>query len=151
MKKYYGIVNAEANPKKYDGLILSDAARQLLTGNPVKFKSYCNGVGSPGTGWLSRLIYKLTPNTIWGMNITDCSDVHDVDYTIPSEFPRLIDAINHKRQADFRFFENLTTRITGRGGFFEDLRHRRASKYYYALSHFARANFLKNKTILNKD
>ena len=50
----------------------------------------CNGCGSKGLGW-------LVPNTIYGLNITDCCNIHDYMYSQGATLK------------DKEFYENLTS------------------------------------------
>lgn len=133
---------------RYDGLDISIEALELLESNPEQFKSYCNGVGSNSGGFFSRLLYHITPNTIWGLSITDCSDIHDVEYSYPKTFLSFTSALDFKACADLRFLYNMKQRINARGGFFRKVRLERAAKYYYAVCKWGEKPFIKGKSIL---
>lgn len=134
--------------ERFNGLKMSSAARELLFYDPKRFKSYCNGVGSK-VGFWGRLTYHLIPNWIWFMSILPQADLHDVDYTIPSEFPTIEAAIKHKQESDSRFFENICIEATRRGGILEDARKRGAWVEYEALKLCGNDSFLAEKTILD--
>ncbi|QSH40793.1 hypothetical protein P0136_11415 [Lentisphaerota bacterium ZTH] len=134
--------------RKYDGLIISAATQDLLDNDPLRFKSLCNGVGSKVGSWFDRLLYHLTPNTIWFMDITDGADLHDVDYSVPTLFHSIEAALQYRLDADQRFLNNLEIRITERGGLLKGLRLRRAKKYYYLLRGFGEESFMAGKRIL---
>jgi len=88
---------------RYNGLQMSEVARTLYAQHRDVWDSYCNGVGSKGETYLDYLIYKITPNTIWLLDITPCSDIHDVEYTIPQYFETLKEALKWKEEADLLF------------------------------------------------
>ena len=132
---------------KYFGLEMSGVAKQLMYHEPEKFSACCNGVGSQ-SGWLGKLTYHIIPNTIWLMSITPASDIHDVEYTYPMEFETEADALEWKREADNRFYNNVLTLIERRGGWFEAPRRLRAATYYRTLRMAGMESFLASKTIL---
>lgn len=84
------------DPKKYCNdsysLDMSATTRELLYQDNAEFRKCCNGVGSTGGSWWAALLYHITPNTIWGMDITPASDGHDVDYSHPTSIAPLSDA-----------------------------------------------------------
>jgi hypothetical protein len=134
------------NPHKYDGLEISPAARELMESDPERFKRCCNGVGSK-VGFLAKLVYHIIPNTIWFMSIKEAADLHDVDYSVPQTFKTKAEALEYKRQADFRFYMNVVILIKRRGGYFERWRRRRAFVYYETLRLAGEASFLAGKII----
>jgi len=137
------------NPEKYEGLEISDAAKRLLKSDPEKFASYCNGVGSR-IGFWNNLAYHFIPNTIWFMDITPASDIHDVEYTVPDSFPFLGLAAQAFEAANLRIYKNIQTLIKRKsnGGILYRMRMRRAELYYYALCSDAAWNsFISGKTI----
>ena len=140
----------KVKPEKYAGLDISAAAEKLMLNYPVAFARYCNGVGSRIGGFWSRLFYHFIPNTIWFMNITDCSDLHDVDYSVPNVFATLADARQYRLDADLRFYNNLLIRIEERGGWFEHARKHRAIVYYNTLRVMGEDSFMDGKQILNQ-
>jgi len=126
---------------------MSDAAKNLLYSDPKKFASYCNGVGSR-VGFWNKLAYHFIPNTIWFMDITPASDIHDVEFTIPAEFAFLELAAQAFEAANLRIYKNIQTLIKRRGGILYRLRMNRAELYYYALCSDAAWNsFISGKTI----
>lgn len=141
-----------ANPEKYRGLIMSLPAIALLNNNPVKFKRCCNGVGSL-VGFWARLFYHFIPNTIWGLDITPASDIHDVEYSVPDKFNTLSEALKHKKKADYNFYLNMEILImkANSWGWVESFRLNRAKVYYFALRKLGEGSFLAGKTILDYD
>lgn len=134
--------------RKYLGLHMSDEARHLLGTDPEKWKSYCNGVGS-NVGFWGRLTYHLIPNTIWFMDATPASDIHDVEYWIPDAFPTKAAAIEWKLQADERLLDNLLALIQAKSAnaFMRIIRTRRAVAYYNAVREIGEDSFLEGKII----
>jgi hypothetical protein len=137
------------DPRKYKGLDMSEECRTLLIRNPGKFASYCNGVGSKVGGWFRRLIYRITPNTIWGLNITPCSDIHDVDYSIKRRFKTKKQALNAKFEIDTRFVVNLQVYINENTSWewLKELRLRRVWKYELLLRECGEDSFMEAVTI----
>lgn len=80
-------------------------------------KEICNGGGPKGLGW-------LVPDTMWGMSMTDCFDIHDYDYYIKTK----------RRVSDKRLYRNLLAKINDKGGLFKHFRHSRAWIYYQLVS-----------------
>lgn len=137
------------NPEKYRGLEMSDAALKLLESDPKTFASHCNGVGSR-VGFWNKLAYHFIPNTIWFMDITPASDIHDVEYSVPSEFQFLGLAAKAFDDANLRIYKNIQTLIKRQAsnGILYKMRMRRAKLYYYALGSDAAWNsFVSGKTI----
>ena len=133
---------------KYDGLLISRPALEIMNTRPLEFKRCCNGVGST-IGFWSKLLWYLTPNTVWGLNITCCSDLHDVDYNHPQIFESVEKALQWKEESDNRFYKNLKTHIkrNTKNRWLLYLRLKRARKYYYAVKNFGETSFLADKTI----
>lgn len=128
---------------------MSDVALKLLESNPKKFANYCNGVGSQ-VGWLGRLTYHIIPNTIWFLDITPASDIHDVEYSVPSEFGCISAAEKAFDEANLRLYNNIVTLIDrkGRGGLIYQMRMHRAGLYFDAVSGSAGwKSFVSGKTI----
>ena len=137
------------NRLKYNGLQISYVALKLLESDPKKFANYCNGVGSQ-VGWLGRLIYHIIPNTIWFLDITPASDIHDVEYSIPDEFESISAAEKVFDETNLRLYNNIVTLIDrkGRGGLIYQMRMHRAGLYYDAVSGSSGWNsFISGKTI----
>ena len=93
------------DPRKYDGLLTSKTSIFLLKNDPEQFKKYCNGVGSM-VGFWGKLTYHFIPNTIWFLDITPSSDLHDVDFSYPNEFRNIYEARIAFDEANLRFYEN---------------------------------------------
>lgn len=131
---------------KYDGLELSPEFARLATEDPQKIIDCCNGVGSE-VGFWGKLTYHLTPNTIWFLDITPVSDIHDVDCTYPSRFKNKAEALKHHEEANKRFRKNLQTYIEMHTSnrFLLWLRLDRAAKYYVILT-MTDESFLEGKT-----
>ncbi len=137
--------------EKYKHLLMSEVAEKLLNEHLEVFTSYCNGVGSTAGFW-GKLTYHFIPNTIWCLNITPCSDIHDVEYSIPGEFKTLDEALDWKAWADERFYKNLQIYIELNTSYecLKALRLSRAKKYHFAVCSAGETSFLKGKTILEK-
>lgn len=105
----------------------------------------CNGVGSP-TSWT----YHLTPNTIWGLDVTPSSNIHDFDYTFPTHFDSEYEALSHKYKKDTRFYHNMLKQIENKGGILKWFRKRRAKTYYEILLKKGDDAFLADKCIGDK-
>jgi len=143
------------DPNKYDGLQMSEIAYNLLTKHNKLFTSLCNGVGST-TGTFNKLFYYCVPsfirNRIYLLNVTPCSDIHDVEYSFPRKFYSEEHAIHWKEVADMRFRDNLYILIRNQKSWkwLERLRLSRASKYYRILRVAGDKAFLDNKLILTR-
>ena len=135
--------------RKYANMEMAPTTRGLLDSSPRKFLSYCNGVGSQ-TGWFNKLIYHFIPNTIWGLDITPASDVHDVEYAYPHIFNNLLEALEFKFSADKRFKRNVFTLIDTktRWEWLKRLRKARAMEYEFILRHCGEESFLSGKVFL---
>jgi len=139
------------DPLKYRGLDMSPAARDLLNSDPRRFASYCNGVGSK-VGFWNKILYHLIPNCIGLINITPASDIHDVEYTVPTVFATMGEARKAWKDANLRFLSNcrrLIERGTSRR-WLRALRYKIATEYYRLLgSESAWGSFLAGRTINN--
>ena len=135
---------------KYDGLDMCEESRTLLMEDLEQFASHCNGVGSR-VGWFGKLTYHFIPNTIWGLNITPASDIHDVEYSYPKIFVDRECATIFKVETDIRFMDNLKTLINRETewGWVRRLRLSRAKKYYRAVKNIGKDSFFDGKMILN--
>lgn len=111
-------------------------------------KMICNGVGSR-VGFWSRLLYHIIPNTIFFLDITPASDIHDYDYCYPFHFDSLKSALLFKHAADCRFRENCFKIIDHetRWEWLKTMRRIRVEKYYFALSAYGLTAFLAGKSI----
>ena len=85
----------------------------------------CNGCGTKGLGgW-------FVPDTLWGLSITECCNIHDYMYSRGLH-------INDKDEADRAFLNNML-RVIDEGTqwkLVKWLRHRRAWAYYQVVSQF---------------
>lgn len=81
-----------------------------LTYDKKTFVSLCNGVGSR-VGWFNKLIYHTIPDSIGILNITGCSDLHDVGFSLPETFATLDMAYRYFCQVNLDFRANLRRRI----------------------------------------
>ena len=132
---------------KYEGLQLSAEFARLATEDPQKILDCCNGVGSK-IGFWNKLIWHIIPNTIYFLNITPVSDIHDVDCTYPSHFKNKDLALKHLWDSNMRFRENLETFIDihTQNKFMLYLRLKRAIGYYVALVKGCETSFMEGKT-----
>jgi len=132
--------------KRYEGLWAPESFWYTLSFNPAQIERVCNGVGSPGT-----LSYHLIPNTIWGLDVTPASDIHDWMYTYPAKFPSDAEALEWKNKADrallnnmIRLFERAEkdSWLARRLAWF---RRNRAQLYFEAVQHFGGPSFWEGK------
>jgi hypothetical protein len=139
-----------ADQEKYEGLEMSPQARDTLLTAPRLFASLCNGVGSEVGTWWQRLLYRITPNTIWGMDITPASDIHDVEYTVPNYFASKFVAEEYRHESDMRFRRNIE-KLADRGWrILRAKRKARARAYYYLLRQFGAESFYAGKKLPHK-
>jgi len=94
-------------------------------------KKVCNGCGSKGFGW-------LVPNTIWGLSIKDCCDIHDWMYEEGFD-------IEAKEKADRTFINNMLRKIKDASKWLRWLRRKRAMKYYGVVVNFGGSSFWRGK------
>lgn len=136
--------------RKYEGMDMSPVARRVLEDSPALFKSWCNGVGSRGSFWDS-VAWHFIPNTIWFMDITKASDIHDVEWTIPTTYTSVEEARKAWLAANCRFVRNCRKLAFDKDGMFLKARLHRI-KWYGAKvgSEKSFQRFLRGKTILNK-
>lgn len=95
---------------RYNGLEMSDQARQLLTTRPWAFKAMTNGVGSQVGFWNKVLMVLWLPifrNCLFFLNITKSSDIHDVEYGLHLAFKTIAEGLMFKQQTDLRFLNNM--------------------------------------------
>lgn len=137
--------------KFYDGLLMSDVARNLLKFNKKEFIACCNGVGSPNGFW-GKLTYHFIPQTIWGLPIRAAADIHDVEYTYPDNFYCKKAALKWKVEADKRFKYNIMRLIkkNTKWKWLKKIRYIRAKEYYWILKKFGEESFLANKSFTKK-
>lgn len=138
----------EFTATRYDGLELSPEFVRLATEDPAKLLACCNGVGTQKGFW-GWLTFHITPNTIWGLDVTPCSDIHDVDCTYPDHFKSKSEALKHLDESNDRFRRNLETYIDmhTRNKFLKYLRMQRAVKYYTTLEVAGEDSFLEGKIL----
>ena len=92
----------------------------------------CSGCGTKGLGAV------LVPNTLWGLSIEECCNIHDYMYKVGK-------TIEHKREADRVFLNNMLRVVDTGSKWMKFLRKRRAWKYYEAVSHFGGPAFWSGK------
>lgn len=139
------------NPKKYIGLEINSNSKLLLDSYPKGFRKFCNGVGSKAT-YINRILWHLIPNTIWGMDITPASDLHDVGYSFPYIFLSKEQALEYKALIDAEFLTNMLILINKKekkGNLVSEIlaqaRRNRAQLYYIAVANVGKDSFLKGK------
>ena len=132
---------------RYENLHMTPDVANLLYNHTMEFISNCNGVGSPEGGKFKRFIWKITPDTIWGLDITPTADLHDNGYTVPLEFRDLQTALKHKVGEDILFKKNVKTQIARGTWLLRWVRNRRVWKYALALVKCGQDAFIENKII----
>ena len=95
-------------------------------------EAQCNGCGKSGFGGY------ITPDTIWGMSITDCCDIHDHSYATGSK-------IADKDKADRVFLNNMMRKIEAHSPWLAFVRRLRAKSYYKAVRYFGGSAFWDGK------
>ena len=100
-----------------------------------KFVSFCNGVGSK-IGFWNKIFYHIIPDSIWFLNITGASDLHDVGYSVPKTFKSYKDAFNYWNEVNEQFRDNLIMLIESRNSwkYIKEARLLRTSNYYKLLT-----------------
>lgn len=101
------------------GRLLAPAAFWLLT--PDQLREISNGMGPKGFGL-------MVPDTMWGLDVSICGDIHDFMYSLPGK----------KHLADKVFRENLFSVIAHKGGPLAFARRNRARIYFWAVDTFGR-------------
>lgn len=101
--------------------------------SPGEKKEICNGMGAKDS-----LLSNFIPNTMYGLDVEECGDIHDLQYHIGT-------TIEDKKSADRTFLNNLLRVINDKGGWLAPLRRRRALKYYEAVVYFGGPAFWANK------
>lgn len=134
---------------KYDGLEMSEGFKELAS-TPEgiqKIIGWCNGVGSE-VGFWANLMYHIVPNTIWFLDVTAVSDIHDVDYWYPTHFKSKALALKFKSEADLRLKNNFDTYIKMHttNKILLRMRLNRSEVYYKAVSMGGELSFLEGKT-----
>ncbi len=139
---------------KTDGVLMqmtADVYFCLMYKNE-KFKKLCNGVGSQ-VGWFNKLIYHIIPDSIGLLNITGCSDLHDVGFSVPKAFKTLEDAYEYFEQVNWDFLSNLRRRIEAGTHTYliRKTRYFVATRYYNAVqSSIGWTSFMSGKLINGK-
>ena len=87
----------------------------------------CNGCGAKGMGW-------TVPDTMYGMSVRDCCDIHDWMYEEGT-------TLAEKEEADKVFYENCLRKIKAGNWFLRPFRTVRAWEYYKAVSWFGKKSF----------
>tara|TARA_R110000851_G_scaffold187318_1_gene337120 strand:- start:25990 stop:26349 length:360 start_codon:yes stop_codon:yes gene_type:complete len=84
----------------------------------------CNGMGAKDS-----LISSFIPNTFYGLDMTECGNIHDYMYHIGK-------TEDDKNDADRTFLSNMikTINAKSRNGFMRWIRRSRAMKYYTAVA-----------------
>jgi hypothetical protein len=129
---------ASVAPEKYKGLEYTDQFGTDLKKNINKIQDIVNGMGSPKTWY-----YSLHPDTMYGLDLTPVSDIHDYDYTYPNRvFKSEEEAMEYRKAADERFHRNLlklidlkSTKVTKEQGI--DEKRRKAAADYLTMLNFA--------------
>lgn len=136
---------ASVSPEKYHGLSMPENFKSDLKKDIDKIKAIVNGMGSPRTWW-----YSLHPDTMYGMDLTPVSDIHDYEYTYPSKpFATEEEAMAYRDAADQRFKENIlklverhSSKATREAGI-DEKRKAMAEDYYRLLRMAGPKTFLK--------
>lgn len=92
----------ESLKEKYVGLWLPDDMLKALAENPQAIVDNCDGVGSHNS-WT----YEFVPNTIWFLDITPASDIHDWMYTFPKSFKTSDEGLAYKNKSDRVLLNNM--------------------------------------------
>jgi len=137
---------------RYRGLKFPREFAEAWEETPDEMCRICNGVGSP-TSWT----YHLTPDTIWGLDITPVSDIHDWVYSYPLCMPWVVtdpdvgviefnSGEDYRKYGDTMFFNNLITIINNRGSWWLRFpRKIRAKTYYHVLRDMGEESFWHGK------
>jgi len=137
--------------EKYQGLYAPTSFWDLVRDNPYYLQTICNGVGSE-----YHWSYHIIPNTIWGLDITPASDIHDYMYTDPKSFPAIIDGIFYTglewKQFSDRILRNNVQRLFDMADAkswlsrqIRPFRNMRCDLYYNALDKFGGISFWEGK------
>jgi len=92
----------------------------------------CNGCG-PASAFID-----LVPDTIYGLNISECCNIHDCDYHFGG-------TLEDKNNADLRLLNNLLILINKGNFWLRWFRRRRALKYYEAVREWGESAFWSGK------
>ena len=91
----------------------------------------CNGMGAKNS-----LISRFIPNTMYGLDVEECGNIHDYEYEVGG-------TIEDKEAADRRFLNNMLRIINKKGGFLAPFRRSRALTYYQAVLYMGGPAFWK--------
>lgn len=105
---------------------------KIFNSHPELYHLVCNGVGSE-TNWT----YHLTPDTIWGMDISPSAGIHDWDFTFPMEFQNYTEGMTHFHRANRRFHDNVEKQISDGCDLLKPLRQHRNNVYFHLLENSA--------------
>lgn len=130
-------------PQKGGYSVLLCAPDEYWDASPNEKAALCNGCGSKHTGWFPV----RAPETMYGVDIKDACDIHDVCYHVGV-------TLEDKDQADREFLNNLIRLIDYApsagwkllGPILSSLRHRRAIKYYEAVQFLGGPAYWAGKT-----
>lgn len=93
----------------------------------------CNGMGS-ATTWWNRLLKKLTPNHFFGLDMTECANIHDhMYYTGGNLWDKIV--------ADLVFLFNMLRRIHFAGEKHRIKRYFMATRYFLAVLWGGKSSF----------
>lgn len=108
---------------------------QVRALNEFEKNHFANGCGS------AQAKFDFVPDTIWGLDISDACNVHDLCYYVADP------DIEQKKEADRVFLNNLNRLINIHTKFpiLKWLRRRRAMKYYLAVKYFGGPAFWDGK------
>lgn len=114
------------------------APESYIQALPAVRAQISNGCGP--AGWK----YKLISDSIWGLNIKVCCDIHDWMYAAG-------ETLADKGEADRVFHNNMLRMIEAAGGpaWLQTLRRRRAKTYYLAVEYGGGPAFWHNKNGYN--
>ena len=101
------------------GPLLAPAEFWLLT--PDQLREVSNGMGPKGFGL-------LVPDTMWGLDVSICADIHDYMYSVAGG----------KEIDDSTFRINLFSVIDHKGGWLAPLRRNRARLYFWFVDNFGK-------------
>lgn len=87
------------------------------------------------------------------MSVSNCADIHDIEYIWPDSFETMTAAIRAKDEADERLYINLCLHIRRQESWLwlEEMRLHRAGVYFAAVKNLGTESFLSGKTILHPD
>jgi hypothetical protein len=101
---------------------------------PEQKSTICNGMGSANS-----ILSSFIPNTMYGLDVEECGNIHDYGYHSGK-------TIEDKKTADRVFLNNMLRVINHEGGFLAPFRRRRALKYYEAVVYFGGPAFWTDKS-----